>query len=269
MQRFHDLTEHGFMGISSLFIDLDGTLYHGSVEVPGASAFVRDMRAAGIRSLFVTNRSNRCPEEICEQLQGYGIDCGPDDVVTSAQATARYLKPGRVYVIGEAGLESALRDQGFTLCDDQVDYVIVGWDRGFTYDKLHKACSLIGQGAQFVGTNPDKGIKLEDGYRPGTGALLAAVSVACGNLAPMVIGKPEPHLFEMALAQTGLAPAEVLAIGDNLETDIRAAIACGLQNALILTGVTRREELATSSVKPDMVVDNYDELREQILARAV
>ena len=256
------------MSITAIFLDLDGTVYLGNEQVPGAADFVKDMRAAGMRCLFVTNRSNRFPEEICEQLQQYGIACGPEDVVTSAQATARYLTPGRAYVVGEPGLDAALQDAGFTLCDENVDYVIVGWDRGFTYEKLRKACSLIRLGAKYIATNPDKGLKMEDGYRPGTGALIAAISTGCDSH-PEVIGKPEPHLFEMALVHAGLQRDEVLAVGDYIETDIRAAVACGMRSALLLTGVSRREDLQNSAVQPDWVAENFEELKDQILTCVV
>ncbi|MDA1043778.1 MAG: HAD-IIA family hydrolase [Verrucomicrobia bacterium] len=256
------------MSVKSLLLDLDGTLYIGNQEIPGAAAFVADMRSAGVHCLFVTNRSNRLPEEICHQLQGFGIACRPDDVVTSAQATARFLAPGRAYVVGESGLEVALQEAGFTLCDEKADYVIVGWDRGFTYEKLRIACNLIGRGAEFVATNPDKGINMEDGFRPGTGALLAAISAVC-DVHPRVIGKPEPHLFKMALAHSGVKADDVLVVGDYLETDIRAAVACGLRSALLLTGVSRRSDLEKSDIQPDMVAENFEDLRAQILACAV
>jgi 4-nitrophenyl phosphatase len=253
------------MPVNALFIDLDGTIYMGNEEVPGASRFVRDMRAAGMRCLFVTNRSNRTPEEIREQLQGYGIECDLADIVTTAQATAKFLAPGRVYVVGEGALVEALSEAGFTICDTDVDYVVVGWDRGFTYEKLRKACSLIGLGAEYVATNPDKGLKMEDGFRPGTGALLAAINTTCDCL-PRVIGKPEPHLFNMALQLAGLNADEVIAIGDYLETDIRAASASGMRSALLLTGVSRREDLDHADVKPDFVAEGFSELTEMMLA---
>ncbi len=249
--------------IRAILLDLDGTVYMGTEEVPGAADFVRSMASAGVRCLYVTNRSNRMPEEIRDQLLAFGMPCETGDVVTTAQATARILSPGRVYVLGEEGLTRILEDHGFTVCEEDVEAVIVGWDRGFNYEKLRKACSLIGLGADYVATNPDRGIKLEDGFRPGTGAILAAINAVC-RTTPRVIGKPEPLLFEIAVKMLGIERSDVLVVGDNLDTDIAAARAAGIRSALILTGVSSREDLAESAFTPDWVVDDFASLAEVV-----
>lgn len=245
--------------IRGVILDLDGTVYLGQAEVPGASAFVARCHAAGIRCLFVTNRANRTPAEVAEQLRGFGMPCGPADVLTSAQATARVLPPGRAFCIGEAALLQALTEAGFTICEERPDYVIVGLDRTFTYEKLARACSLIGAGARFVATNPDRALKLATGVMPGTGAIVAAVEAGSGQ-APLVIGKPGRLIMDMALAVLGTRPEETLVVGDNLVTDIPAGAAAGMPTALILTGVSRREDLPAAPVAPNWVVAGFDEL---------
>ena len=245
--------------IKAIILDLDGTVYRGDHEVPGAGAFVRAMHARGIRTLFATNRSNRLPGVVAEQLQGFGIECGEDDILTSSQATAELLAPGRAYCIGEVGLTTALREAGHTLCDDQADYVIVGFDSAFTYDKLATAVALIHAGARFVATNPDRALKLETGMVPGTGALVAAVEAGSGK-SPLVIGKPERHFVDIALRRLALPPEAVLMLGDNLATDIAAGAAAGTPTALILTGISTREEAETSAHRPDWIVADYPEL---------
>ena len=247
-------------GIRGFIIDLDGTVYLGHKPVPGAARFVERMRAAGCRCLFVTNRSNRLPETVCAQLREHGIACEVDDILTSSQATAVYLEKGAsVYCIGEAGLSAALREAGHRFDDEQPDYVVVGFDRGFTYDKLARACSLIRAGARYVATNPDRGLKADGGVTPGTGSLVAAVTAAAG-VEPVMIGKPERLIVDMALQRMGLPAEAVVMIGDNVETDIPAGARAGVRTALMLTGISSRADLAETGVEPTWILETYDEL---------
>ena len=241
---------------TTLLLDLDGTVYAGHAEVPGAGDFVRRCAAAGIRSLFVTNRSNRTREAVVDQLRAYGIPCEVEDVVTTAIATARYLGSGSAYVIGEHGLETALREQGIRLTDEAPDAVVVSIDRAFTYDKLKTACGLIGGGARFVATNTDAFLKIEDGIVPGSGSIVAAVRTGSGR-EPVVVGKPETLLYDMALAICGAKRAETLVVGDNLATDIGAAVKAGLDSALLLTGVSSRKDLVSGAPAPTYVAEDY------------
>lgn len=244
----------------ALLLDLDGTVYAGAQEVPGAAAFIRDATAAGIRCLYVTNRSNRTPDEVCAQLATYGIACTTDDIVSTAIATARYVRSGSAYVIGEAGLTRALEEQGITLTDTAPDTVIVSIDREFSYEKLKTACRLISQGATYIATNLDPRLKTATGLVPGTGSIVAAVTTASG-VSPLVIGKPERHLMEMALQKCGCDKAEAWVVGDGLDTDIAAAINADLTSVLLLTGVTSREDLAASTLQPTYIAEHFAELR--------
>lgn len=253
------------MVFHGIILDLDGTVYTGSKEVPGAAVFVHACRAAGIRCLFVTNRTNRLPDAIAEHLRGYGIDCSGRDILTASEATAALLPPGRAYVIGEDGLEIPLRAAGFTLTDQDPDYVIVGFDRQFTYDKLRIACHWIGRGARFIATNPDRALRMEDRLFPGTGALVAAVEAGT-NIHPLVIGKPGRPIMDMALQRLGMTAEQVLVVGDNLATDIPAGAAAGLSSVLMLTGVSRAEDVAASPVAPTWVCKSFAELSALVLS---
>jgi 4-nitrophenyl phosphatase len=248
--------------IRGAIFDLDGTVYLLEEQVPGAADFICALRSRGIRSLFVTNRSNRLPSVVVDQLTGFGIDCTEDDVLTSAQATARHLKSGSVFYIGEPSLGQVLEKQGLVITDQSPDYVVVSFDRQFSYDKLKKACQLIHCGATFVATNPDKALKTSHGLLPGTGAIVAAVAAGSGS-EPVIIGKPERLIMDMALNQLNLPPEDVICIGDNIETDIPAGQAAGMRTALILTGVTREFDKDTSC-KPDLVARNYAELQTML-----
>jgi 4-nitrophenyl phosphatase len=247
------------MAIKGILFDLDGTVYLGAHEVPGASTFINSLTPRGIRSLFVTNRANRSPGEICEHLRSYGIDCVADDILTTAHATALHLKAGRYYHIGETALQDALDAQGLVYDEEHPDYVIVSFDRQFTYDKLKRAVALIGEGATFISTNPDRALKIEGGLLPGTGAIVAAVEAGSGQ-APKTIGKPERLIFDIAVERMGLSRDEVIAVGDNLLTDIPAGAAAGIRTVLLLSGVSTREDIADSPCEPTWVAETFEEL---------
>lgn len=249
-----------------IIFDLDGTVYLGEKEVPGAAAYIKDCHAKGIRTMFVTNRSNRVPELVVEQLRGYGIPCELSDVMTTALASAAYIKePSKVYVIGEAGLRIALENAGHTVVEDeQPDYVVVSIDREFTYAKLAKAADYILKGAKFVATNPDHRLHLNGRVTPGSGSIVAAVQTAT-DVEPIMLGKPERALIDAALEAAGVTSDEAIAIGDNLETDIPAAATAGVRSVLILTGYSKREDCATARFKPDYIVEDYSELSQLAL----
>jgi 4-nitrophenyl phosphatase len=249
--------------IRGVILDLDGTVYFGTEEVPGAGLFVAECRSLGIRCLFVTNRANRAPDEIVRQLRGHGIPCEIDDVLTAAQATARYIRRGSAWYIGEDGLRIALEEQGIAITEDHPDCVVVGYDRGFNYEKLFKACRLIDGGARFIATNPDKALKTEKGIYPGTGAIVDAVASGTGRR-PVVVGKPERLIMDMALERLGMAPDDVIVAGDSLATDVPAGFAAGMRTVLLLTGVSRREDIAGSDLKPDWTVDSFAELTVRV-----
>lgn len=249
--------------VRGVILDLDGTVYLGTQQVPGAADFVSFLARCGIRCLFVTNRSNRKPEDVAAQLREYGIPCGADDVLTSSQAAVQYLGKGSAYVIGEEGLTSELEKAGFRITDESPDYVIASLDRQFNYDKLKTACNLIAGGSTFIATNPDKTLKAESGVIPGTGSIVAAVEAGSG-VKPLVIGKPEKLIMEMSLNRLGLTAAEVVAVGDNIQTDIPAGARAGMKTVLMLTGVTRRDEVDSGPYRADWVLDGFAELTDLI-----
>jgi 4-nitrophenyl phosphatase len=253
------------MPIRGVILDLDGTLYHGTHEVPGAVAFVRRLAEGGIRRLFVTNRANRPPSVVAEQLRGMGLECSDQDVFTSAEATASYLNKGRAFVIGMDGIRQALTRQGIAITDQAPDYVVVSMDTEFTYEKLARACTLIRDGAKFIATNPDRGLNTEQGVLPGTGAIVAAVTAATG-VEPVVVGKPQPLIIEAAMQRLGTKPAETLVVGDNIETDVPAGFNAGALTALILTGISSRRDLERSRIRPTWVVDDYEALWRKLVA---
>ena len=252
-----------FPGKKAILLDLDGTVYAGDAAIPGAADFVRDCTARGIRCVFVTNRANRTPEEVRDQLLAMGIPCETRDIITTATATALHIKEGSAFVVGEHGLVSALEAQGIRITDEKPDYVVASLDRFFDYEKLRRAAWHLLDGAKFIATNRDAFLKTENDVIPGAGSIVAAIMTASGKT-PTVIGKPEPLLIETALELCGVSKDEALLVGDNISTDIAAGINAGVDSVLLLTGVTTREQAAGSQIAPSAIAADYDELREMI-----
>lgn len=251
---------------------MDGVLWRGETPMPGLVAFFSSLRRLGITFVLATNNASRTPEQYLAKLAGMGVQAARDEILTSAQAAALYLsrrsKNGaRVFAIGEQGVREALLEQGFSLCglyETEAQFVVVGMDRGLSWDKLASATLNIRAGAAFVGTNPDVTLPTERGLTHGNGAILAALQTATG-VAPTIIGKPEPIMYHTALARLGGSPADTAAVGDRLETDILGAKRAGLPSILVLSGVTSREQLDGADVQPDWVFDDIAALTEALV----
>ena len=254
--------------LAAILFDLDGTVYRGTEPVPGAAGFISTLPGLGVKCLFVTNRGSRRPEVVADQLRGMGIPCAPEQVLTSSQALAGLLAPGcRAYCIGEDGVTSVLSEHGVRIDpgDGPVDVVVVSADRFISHDKLTQASRHVAAGAALYATNGDRVINTEAGTVPEAGPLVAAVENATGVTATM-IGKPERPIMDAALARLGVAAAECLIVGDNLETDIAAGHKAGVRTALILTGVSTRADAAKAACRPDLIVEDYAELEAALRA---
>lgn len=244
--------------LRSLIMDMDGVVRRGHVPIPGASEFLGFLRQWGISFLLLTNNSTLTSKQYAVGLQEIGIEAGEDSILTAGEATAMYLaqvaKPGaRVYVVGEEGLRTELLKRSFVLDDGpDVAFVVVGLDRQFTYDKMTVATQAILRGARFIGTNPDKTFPAPTGLVPGAGAVLAGIEAATG-MAPLIIGKPQHAIFELALQKLEADTATTAMLGDRLETDIYGGSQMGLLTILVLSGVTDAEQLANSAIHPDLV----------------
>jgi HAD superfamily hydrolase (TIGR01450 family) len=204
-----------------------------------------------------------------EKFLSYGVTIQPNQIITSAMATAYLLKKkfpsgGPVFIAGEAGLIHTLADAGFFHAVENVLAVVVGLDRALTYEKLSDATLLINNGALFIGTNPDPSYPTPRGLQPGAGAMIGFVAIATG-VQPQYAGKPAPVMINMALENLKLTPQEVLVVGDRLDTDILTGQNAGCRTALVLTGVTTREDLKKWPQSPDMVCENVTSFVETLL----
>lgn len=246
------------------FIDLDGTTYKGKKRIPAAARFIKRLQDADKTVLFVTNNSTRTPEFVANNLrENHQINVTADNVYTTALATADYLdkvagERRRVYVVGESGLRKALEQRHFQLTDQQPDYVVVGLDSQVTYAKLETAVLLIRAGATFIGTNADSNLPNERGMVPGAGSLIKLVEYATQQQ-PIMIGKPEATIMKMALEKADLTRDQVVMVGDNYNTDIRAAINTGMDSLLVYTGLSTPEQVAKMAVQPTHTVKSLDE----------
>ena len=251
------------MTIRAFIFDLDGTVYRGGAAIPGAAAFINRLRVDGVPYLFVTNRGNRTPAEVARQLTEIGIRCTEDTVLTSAQATAGYLGAVKAYVIGETGVVQALANAGAKVVDENPDVVIVSYDTAISYEKLTKATRHVLAGARLIATNTDNIITVEDGVLPEAGPLVAAIENATGQTAE-VIGKPNRIIMDEAVSRLNVAHERCIVVGDFLMTDILAAQNAGMASVLILTGVSKQNEIATAPCAPTWVVANYSELESTV-----
>lgn len=247
------------MQYEGYIIDLDGTTYRGNEIIEGANEFIDYLKKENKPYLFLTNNSTYTQEAVVKKLKKLGIETTVNHVMTSSVATANYIERqndhARCYMIGEEGLLDALMQKKFTLTDKNCHYVIVGLDRDITYAKLARATTLIREGATFIATNTDAAIPTEKGLQPGNGAIVSALTVSSG-VNPLIIGKPEKIIMEEAIKQLGVEKENVLMIGDNYNTDIRAGINAGMDTLLVLTGFTSREDLKNVDIQPTYISEN-------------
>jgi 4-nitrophenyl phosphatase len=244
--------------IKHLVIDMDGVLYRGNEPLPGLPEFFGFLRERGIGFRLATNNSGLTPRQYAAKVRKMGAEVAPEEIITSGTATARWLaqrhRPGtRVHVFGEDSLRTALIEAGFELADRDVVAVVASIDWNVTYDKIKRACLLIRGGAQFVATNLDPTRPTEEGLVPGTGALIAAIA-AGAETQPIAIGKPEPIMFEQAMAEMDARPETTATLGDRIDTDMIGGVRAGLRTIMVLSGSTCRAE--AEAYNPDLIFED-------------
>jgi HAD superfamily hydrolase (TIGR01450 family) len=259
-----------------LLIDLDGVVWIGREAVPGSIEALQALQAAGKRIVFVTNNPGRLPEAYAERLGGLGVEIGTEQIVTAGSAVARLAGEaaraagGTAFVIGAEALKEMVAATGARLVAGEeaeaADVVVVSGHRGFDYEELRIAKFALDRGAELFATSHDPTMPFPGGELPGTGAVLAAVEVASGRLAT-IAGKPERHLFEIAIESirgslrtdaVDQEPRELrlAMIGDRISSDIDGGRAAGLETILVLSGTTSREEAAAADPGADHVLEN-------------
>lgn len=255
---------HGYL------IDMDGVLYRGKHVIPGADAFIQELRRRDLPFRLLTNNSQRTRRDIAAKVARLGIDVEEEHVFTSAMATARFLarqKPGgTAFVIGEGGLLNALHQNGYAVVDHDPDYVIVGEGRTFNLELVEAAVRMILAGAKLIATNMDPNCPTENSLRPGCGAMVAMLETATGIKA-FSAGKPSPIMMRAARKELGLSTDETVMIGDTMETDILGGVQLGYHTVLVLSGGTKKEDLPRYAYRPEFIYESLAELAEWMAAR--
>lgn len=246
--------------------DMDGVLYHGNQLLPGVPEFLRWLVQEGKQYLFLTNSSRFSPRELQQKMARLGLEVSEDHFYTSALATADFIStqsPGcSAYIIGEHGLMNALYDAGVTFNDVNPDYVIFGETKTYGYESVARAVELVNRGARLIGTNTDLTGPEERGIVPACRALIAPIELATGRSAYFV-GKPNPLMMRTGLRMLGVHSENAAMIGDRMDTDIIAGVESGLDTVLVLSGVTRREQVAAFPYRPRLILSGVGEIPGQ------
>src|SRR3990172_483865 len=254
--------------IKALILDMDGVLWRGDQPIGDLSTTFQRIKSLDLKFTLVTNNATLTVGQYAQKLGRFGVDLNPEQIINSSIAAAAYLRKrfssgGNVYILGESGLIDTLAEHGFTHQENDVLAVIAAMDRQLTFEKLKRASDLIRSGALFIGTNPDRTFPTPEGLIPGAGAILAFL-VAVTDTHPVIVGKPFPEMYRIALERMNAQPKNTLVVGDRLETDIAAGQEAGCATALVLSGVTTLEQSKRWSPAPDVIADNLNGVMDRI-----
>jgi 5'-nucleotidase len=253
--------------IHSWLMDMDGVLVHEEQAIAGADQFLARLRERGTPFLVLTNNSIYTRRDLAARLLASGLEVPEEAIWTSALATASFLEAqrprGSAYVIGEAGLTTALHESGYTMTERNPDYVVLGETRTYSFERITRAIRLVGLGARFIATNPDPTGPSPDGPLPATGSVAALVSRATG-VKPYFVGKPNPLMMRSALNALDAHSETTAMVGDRMDTDMVAGLEAGLEAILVLTGVSTRAEAERHPYRPSRIVDSIADLIDEL-----
>jgi NagD protein len=253
--------------IASWLMDMDGVLIHEQTVIPGAERFIARLTELERPFLVLTNNSMYTPRDLAARLAGIGLGIPEARIWTSAMATANFLdgqRPeGSAFVVGEAGLTTALHAIGYTLTDRDPDYVVLGETRTYSFERIARAIRLVAAGARFIATNPDPIGPTPDGPLPATGSVAALVSRATG-VEPYFVGKPNPLMMRSALNAIDAHSETSAMIGDRMDTDVVSGLEAGMHTILVLTGITSRPEAERFPYRPSRIVDSIADLVDEL-----
>lgn len=253
--------------------DMDGVLVQEQEALPGAAELLEQWRRKDLPYLVLTNNSIFTARDLSARLRHSGLVVPEERIWTSALATATFLAQqispeanaqGSAYVVGEAGLTTALHEAGFIMTETNPDYVVVGETRNYSFEAITKAVRLINNGARFIVTNPDATGPSPEGVLPATGAIASLITKATGR-EPYIVGKPNPMMFRSALNHLGAHSMSTAMIGDRMDTDIVAGMEAGMHTILVMTGVSSRSTIASYPFRPSQIIDGVHELLEEPL----
>jgi NagD protein len=253
--------------IRSWLMDMDGVLVHEEHAIEGADRFLARLRELGLPFLVLTNNSIYTRRDLAARLRASGLDVPEESIYTSALATASFLQSqrrnGSAFVVGEAGITTALHETGYTLTERDPDYVVLGETRIYSFGRITQAIRLIDNGARFIATNPDPSGPSREGLLPATGAVAALISRATG-VEPYFVGKPNPLMMRSALNEIDAHSESTAMIGDRMDTDVVAGLEAGLHTVLVLTGVTTPDMADRFPYRAGQIVDSVADLVDQL-----
>jgi NagD protein len=253
--------------IESWLMDMDGVLVHEQTAIPGAGRFLGRLRERAIPFLVLTNNSIYTRRDLAARLHASGLEVPEDAIWTSALATASFLEAqrpgGTAFVIGEAGLTTALHEAGYTLTEASPDYVVLGETRTYSFERITQAIRLVAAGARFIATNPDPTGPTPQGPLPATGSVAALISRATG-VAPYFVGKPNPLMMRSALNAIDAHSETTAMVGDRMDTDVVSGLEAGMHTILVLTGSTSREAAERFPYRPSRIVQSVADLVDEL-----
>ncbi len=248
-------------------LDMDGTFYLGDRRIDGALDFIHKVKETGRDFIFFTNNSSKNGSMYIEKLAAMDCPITKDQIMTSGDVTAAYLKSKypekKVYLVGTPALEAVFREEGICLTEEKPEVVVIGFDMTLTYEKLERACTYIREGAVFLATHKDINCPTETGFIPDCGAICAAITLSTGVL-PRCLGKPCRETLDMVLQRTGYNKDEIAFVGDRIYTDVATGVNNGALGILVLSGETKRADIAASEVQPDGVFESLKEMLEYL-----
>ena len=245
-------------------IDMDGVLISGGTMIPGTDLFLERLKARGAEYLVLTNTPTLTPGDLAHRFKTQGLHIPRERIFTSAMATAQFLhsqqQDARAYVIGESGLTEAIHNIAYIITDHDPHFVVLGETYAYDMESVTKAIRLIMRGAKFIATNPDPSGPTESGLVPACGAMAALIEKVTG-VTPYFIGKPNPLMMRMALNYLGVHSENTVMVGDRMDTDIVTGVESGMETILVLTGVTRREDVARFPYRPTKMLESVAQIK--------
>lgn len=246
---------------------MDGVLVHEGYALAGAAEFLARLSERDRRFLILTNNSIFTPRDLRARLDASGLSVPEQSIWTSALATAQFLDDqmpgGSAFVIGEAGLTTALHEAGYVMTETRPDYVVLGETRTYSFEAITRAIRLVDAGARFIATNPDPSGPSQEGKLPATGAVAALITRATGR-EPYYVGKPNPMMFRSAMNRIDAHAETTTMVGDRMDTDVVAGIEAGLETVLVLSGSTTRDDVERYPYRPSMVVESIGDLIDRV-----
>ncbi|MGZ9164806.1 MAG: HAD-IIA family hydrolase [Anaerolineales bacterium] len=256
--------------IKALILDMDGVIWKADAPIGDLPSIFERIRERSLKFVFATNNSTRTSQQYVEVLKELGVEVAPWQVVTSSQGAAhavaqKFPTGTKVFMIGEDGIRLALEEKGFEILSpeeaQQAQAVVMGIDRQINFQKVVEATLLVRKGIPFYATNTDKTFPTPRGEIPGSGAWISVITTSTG-VQPIIAGKPFPFLMELSLEKLGTQKEETLVVGDRLETDIAAGQAVGCPTALVLSGVSTKEQAEAWELAPTIIAESLSKLVE-------